>query len=262
MKRSKSIKNAYDRAIAELELARSSLALAEADEQLIGSERREIELTLERCTVRAPSDGTVLERSAEIGALTSRSANALFTIARDSKIEFVAEVTDTSFTRLKDGMNATITVAGVEVPLVGTVRLSAARLDPRTRSGAVRIEINSDFPLVPGAYAQGEIDTAERHNILLPETAVKSAQGDNSVFVVTNDLVSVRRVEVGARPDNMVEILGGLGDGEMVVLKAGGFLKDRDRVIPVPELASPEGAIQHELSEARLPADAGVGVRQ
>lgn len=254
--------NAYDRAIAELELARSSLALAEADEQLIASERREIELTLERCTVRAPAAGIVLDRSANIGALTSSSGDPLFTIARDGLIEFVAEVADASFIRLTEGMTARIAVPGLETPVSGTVRLSAARLDPKTRSGSIRIELDGAVPLIPGAYARGEVDTAERSNILLPGTAVKSAESVNSVYVVNNDLVSVRNVKVGAQRDNLVEILEGVGDGEMVVLKAGGFLRDRDRVIPIPDLASAEVTTQRELSEALLPADAGEGIRR
>lgn len=254
--------NAYDRAIAELELALSSLALAEADEQLIASERREIELTLERCTVRAPAAGIVLERSATIGALTSSSGEPLFTIARDGVIEFVAEVTDASFVRLKEGMTARIAVPGLETPATGTLRLSAARLDPKTRSGSIRIELDGDVPLIPGVYARGEVYTAERSNILLPGTAVKSAGSVSSVYVVSDDLVSLRNVKVGAQRDNLVEILEGVGDGEMVVMKAGGFLKDRDRVIPIPALASAPDTTQRELSEALLPADAGEGVRQ
>ena len=225
--------NAHDRAVAELALARSSLALAEADEQIIASERREIELTLERCTLRAPSAGVVLDRRARIGAVTSGSGDPLFVIARDSAIEFVAEVTDANFVRIKEGMTARISVPGLDVPVFGTVRLSAARLDPKTRSGSVRIELDGDAPLIPGAYARGEVDTAERSSILLPGTAVKSAGGVSSVYVVKNDLVSTRNVKVGARRSKLVEILEGVGDGEMVVLKAGGFLRDRDRVTPV-----------------------------
>lgn len=251
--------NAYDRAVAELALARQSLALAEADERIIASERREIELTLERCTLRAPSAGVVLDRRARLGAVPSSSDDPLFTIARDGAIEFVAEVTDGNFVRLKEGMAARIAVPGLDVPVSGTVRLTAARLEPKTRSGSVRIELDSDEWLVPGAYARGEVDTGTQSNVLLPGTAVKSAGGISSVYVVRNDLVSVRNVKVGVQRDNLVEILDGLGDGEMVVLKAGGFLRDRDRVIPV--LASVEGGAPRELSEVVVPADAE-GVRR
>jgi HlyD family secretion protein len=252
--------NAHDRAVAELALARQSLALAEADAQIITSERREIELTLERCTLRAPLAGIILDRSARIGAVTSSAGEPLFVIARDGAIEFVAEVTDANFVRLKEGMTARITVPGLDAPVPGTVRLSAARLDPKTRSGSVRIDLDGDDGLVPGAFARGAVDTARRSNVLLPGTAVKSAGGVSSVYVVRNDLVSVRNVAVGARRDNLVEIVEGVSDGEMVVVKAGGFLKDRDRVTPI--LASVDGVAQRELSEVVAPADRGKGVRR
>ena len=71
-------RNAHDRAIAELALARQSLALAEADAQIIGQERKEIELTLERSTLRAPNAGIILDRNARLGALASSSGDPLF----------------------------------------------------------------------------------------------------------------------------------------------------------------------------------------
>ena len=99
-----------------------------------------------------------------------------------------------------------------------------------------------------------------RSNVLLPGTAVRSSSGISSVYVVENDAVSVRNVMLGAQRDNLVEIIDGVADGEMVVLKAGGFLRDRDRITPV--LASVEGSPSRELSEVLMPTDAAEGARQ
>ncbi|MBB1251460.1 efflux RND transporter periplasmic adaptor subunit [Rhizobium sp. G21] len=250
--------NGHDRAIAELALARQLLALAEKDEQILASERREIMVALERCTVRATSAGTVIDRSARIGAVTSFSDGPLFVIARDGAIEFVADVTDVDFARLKEGMTARISVAGIDTAASGSVRLIAARLDPKTRSGSVRIALDAVEGLTPGAYARGVVETAYRSNVLLPGTAVRSAAGTNSVFVVENDRVLQRAVAVGARRDELVEIVDGVSAGEMVVVKAGGFLRDRDRIIPVP--ASVAGVEQRELSLLAAAAEAGEGV--
>lgn len=251
--------NAYDRAVAELDLARQSLALAEADGEMIASERREIELALERSTVRAPSAGTILDRSARIGAMTSSSGEALFVIARDGAIEFVAEVTDATFGRIKEGMEVQIAVQGLDEPVRGRVRLSPARLDPKTRSGSFKVALESEARLVPGAFARGEVAAVGRSNVLVPGTAVKSAAGTSSIYVVKNDMISVRPVTLGAKQDNLVEIIEGVGDGEMIVLKAGGFLRERDRVIPV--LASVGGAVSREVSGVLMPANAAEGVR-
>jgi HlyD family secretion protein len=225
--------NTRARAVAELGLARQSLALAEADAQLIARERQEIELTIERSTVRAPQAGLVLRRTARIGAMTSASGGALFVIGRDAAIEFVTQVTETSFVRLGEGMRAAITLSGYEGQLGGTVRLNAAELDPATRSGEVRIELDETEGLRPGIFARGSISASARRNILLPGSAVKTASGSSSIFVVRDGVVDIRTVTVGTRQEGFVEIVDGVTEGEMVVLKSGSFLKAEERVRPV-----------------------------
>ncbi|MBB2972641.1 efflux RND transporter periplasmic adaptor subunit [Mesorhizobium sp. RMAD-H1] len=240
-------RNAYDRAVAETALARQSLALAQAEEQLITQERKEIELTIERSTLRAPAPGLILERNARLGVMTSSSGDPLFRIAKDGKIEFVAEVMETNFVRLREGMRAQIAVPGRDEPVAGTLRLNAAQLDPKTRSGTVRVALDEGEGLIPGVFARGVIDMSTRTNVLLPATAVRSMRGSHSVYVVRDDVVEARSVRIGARQDDLVEILAGVEDGEMIVLKAGGFLKDQDRVEPV--VISAEGDPQREVSQ-------------
>lgn len=225
--------NAHARAAAELGLARQSLALAEADAELVARERKEIERTIERSTVRAPEAGLVLSRSARIGAMSSGSAVPLFVIAKDGVVEFVAQVTETSFVRLRQGMPSQIIVPGRDNPVGGMVRLSAAQLDAATRSGEVHVELDEREGLLPGVFARGSINTSSRRNILLPGSAVKSASGTSTVFVVKDGVVDERQVTLGSRQDGFVEIMNGVSDGEMVVLKAGGFLKAQEKVQPI-----------------------------
>ncbi len=225
--------NAHARAVAELRLARQSLELANADQQLIASERREIELTVQRSTLRAPSSGRILSRKARVGAMTSSSAEPLFVIADDDDIEFVAQVTETSFVRLREGMSAEITLPGRDQAIAGTVRLSAAQLDPKTRSGTVRIELADKTGLVPGVFARGSISVEDRQNVLLPGTAVKSTAAGHNVYVVSDGLVDIRPVRIGSQQSGFVEILDGIREGEEVVLKSGAFLKAQERVRPV-----------------------------
>ncbi|MDQ0134691.1 RND family efflux transporter MFP subunit [Neorhizobium galegae] len=225
--------NAYARAVAELRLARQSLELANADQQLIVSERREIELTVQRSTLRAPGSGRILSRNARVGAMTSSSAGPLFVIADDDDIEFVAQVTETSFVRLREGMSAEITLPGRDQAIAGTVRLNAAQLDPRTRSGTVRIELADKARLVPGVFARGSVSIEDRQNVLLPGTAVKSTAAGHNVYVVSDGLVDIRPVRIGSQQSGFVEIVDGIREGEEVVLKSGAFLKAQERVRPV-----------------------------
>lgn len=226
-------RNAHERAAAELGLTRQSLALAEAEAALVTRERAEIELTIERSTLRAPMAGLILSRTARLGAMTSDAAAALFLIAEEGNMEFVASVVETNFLRLQNGMRADVTLPGHDTSVSGTLRLKAAQLDPATRSGQVHIALDKRDGLTPGVFAHGRIDVSERRNILLPGSAVKTVSGADTIFVVTAGAVDVRSVTVGARQGGFVEITRGVDDGEMVVLKAGGFLKAQDRVQPV-----------------------------
>ncbi|PYE86587.1 efflux RND transporter periplasmic adaptor subunit [Phyllobacterium leguminum] len=225
--------NAHARAVAELRLARQSLELATAEEQLIARERQEIELTVERSTLRAPAAGKLLSRSARIGAMTSSSAEPLFLIAGDDDIEFVAQVTETSFVRLREGMRSEIVLPGRDRAVTGIIRLNAAQLDPKTRSGTVRIELAEKEGLIPGVFARGTVNIAERENILVPGSAVESSGGTHSVYVVSDGVVDIRRVRIGSQQSGFVEIVDGVKDGETIALKAGAFLKANERVTPV-----------------------------
>jgi len=240
--------NAHARAVAELRLARQSLALAEADAELIARERKEIELTIERSTVRAPDAGLVLKRTARIGAMTYASANPLFVIAKDAEIEFSTQVTETSFLRLDEGMRAQISLPGYEGQLGGRLRLNAAQVDPVTRSGEVRIELDEADGLKPGVFARGSINAPARRNILLPGSAVNTASGASNVFVVKDGVVDRRDVTVGIRQEGFVEIIAGVSDGEMVVLKSGGFLKAQEKVRPV--MAMSERSVSDHMASA------------
>lgn len=225
--------NAHERASVELGLARQTLALAQADAALVTREREEIELVIERSTLRAPAAGLVLSRTARLGAMTSNSGTPLFLIAEAAAMEFVASVVETNFVRLQEGMRATVTLPGHVRPVSGMLTRKAARLDPATRSGEVHIALVAPGKVTPGVFAHGTIEISERRNILLPGSAVKTVRGVDAIFVVTEGSVDVRRVAMGARQGGLAEITSGVEDGEMVILKAGGFLKAQDRVQPV-----------------------------
>lgn len=245
--------NAHARALAELGLARQSLALAHADAEIVARERKEIELTIERSTVRAPEAGLVLRRSARIGAMTSAAESPLFVIAKDAVVEFVAQVTETSLVRLREGMRADVSLPAGEDPVAGTLRLTAAELDPTTRSGEVRITIDADENLKPGVFARGSVNISTRRNILLPGSAVKTAAGSSTVFVVEDGVVEMRDVAIGARQDGLVEIVGGINDGDMVVLKAAGFIKAADKVLPlIAALDSPDLGLAASLPPSEI----------
>lgn len=74
---------------------------------------------------------------------------------------------------------------------------------------------------------------------MAPLSSIVTQDGYTYVFVVTEQqLVARRRVETGAVRDKSIEIVNGVQQGERIVDKGAGFLKDGDHVrvvVRVPE---------------------------
>lgn len=75
--------------------------------------------------------------------------------------------------------------------------------------------------------------------MLLPVAAVQFGNQGNFVFVVKDQQVSLRAVEVGPSDERHSVILSGLSVGEQVVLEGTDRLKDGARVEVVEGLSKP-----------------------
>ncbi len=134
--------------------------------------------------------------------------------------------------RIAAGQTATIDVAGLK-PREGKLRLISPEVDPTTRLGRVRIFIGDDPQLRVGAFARGMIDTGERHALGIPSNAILTREDGATVKVVKDGRVETRKISVGMRSGAMAEIVDGLKEGELIVLRSGMLLRDGDAVRPI-----------------------------
>lgn len=211
-----------------LEAAKAQLALAEA--QLAN-----IRLQLERTEVKAPVAGEVVARNALVGGIASASGQPMFVIIRDGALELQADVAERDILKLKPGQAATMAGVGADTGLTGTVRLVEPAIDAATRLGRARISIDQTDAVRSGMFLDADVLVAERQAVAVPVTAVGSApEGGATVMKVSAEgLVSRVAVTTGIRDGGYVEIVSGLQPGDMVVTKAGAFVRDGDRVNPV-----------------------------
>ncbi|WP_428031896.1 efflux RND transporter periplasmic adaptor subunit [Ancylobacter sp.] len=223
---------------AQVTAAQEMVTAAEAEAAQIKATRDEIEVRLARTEIKAPLAGIVWARSARIGAIVlSANAEPLFRIVKDGAIDLDAEVPESALPRVTPGLGVAVTPAGFDVPLHGTVRLVGAKVDARTRLARVAVALPDDTRLRPGAYARGLIEIARHDGVALPQSAVQFAPEGVFVLVVEGDLVRQRAVKIGLKGNGFVEVLEGVSEGESVVARAGGFLRDGDRVTPTPLVA-------------------------
>jgi HlyD family secretion protein len=102
----------------------------------------------------------------------------------------------------------------------------------------VRIALADSTGLTIGAFARGQIEVARSQGVLAPLSAVQFGSGGAQVQVIKAGRVEVRNVRTGLRQASQVEIIEGVEAGEQVVLIAGSFLRNGDRVNPVVMPAS------------------------
>lgn len=215
-------------AIEVLESARAQLALAEA-------RLENVDLMLSRTEVRAPVAGKIIARNARLGAIATAAGQPMFVMMRDGALELRADVAESDLLRLKEGQPARLRAVGMAEPLTGIVRLVEPTIDPSSRLGRARIEVTDPERLRSGMFVEAEIVAAERETLAVPLTAVGSSAAGTTVMRVRDGLVERAVVTTGIRDGAFVEITGGLAAGDLVVAKAGAFVRAGDRINPVPD---------------------------
>jgi RND family efflux transporter MFP subunit len=215
----------------EIARRRSAAVTARAQVKVAEAQLAEARARLARTQIRAPDDGLVLTRQAEVGQTATAGGEPLFRLARDGQVELRGQVAEQDMPRLAAGQRARVRLTGVTAPFEGKVRLVGAVIDPQTRLGEVRIALDAHPNLRPGAFARGEVEVSSTERPVVPQTAVLSDPRGTYVFVVGEDDHVVRRaVRVSGTDPKGVVIAEGLTGRERVVTTAGAFLREGERV--------------------------------
>lgn len=229
---------AADVAQARLQASKQAVTVGEADIKVVDAQIEDIDLKLARTGVKTPVAGIISAKNARVGAIASGSGNPLFTVIKDGAIELVADLSETDIQKIKVGQKASLTVAGGRQKIEGTVRIVSPTVDPTTRLGSVHIVLPADSPARAGMYASADVIVASTNALALPLSAVTSGRDGSTTRKVENGVVKQVKIETGIQDGGFVEITSGLAAGEMVVEKAGAFVRDGDKINPVPAVAA------------------------
>jgi HlyD family secretion protein len=182
--------------------------------------------------VNAPVGGIVIAAPTAVGQTVSARGEPLFRIIADDDLELSAEIPAKQTSRLAAGQTAKVKVAGLdEAP--GRVRLVSTTIDSITQLGSVRISLERNPALRVGAFAQATIDLGESCGVAIPLSALLFGPDGPTVQVISENRIETRRVAVGLFSQSTAQIREGLAEGELIVVRAGAFLRDGDRVRPV-----------------------------
>jgi HlyD family secretion protein len=220
-------------ALARVNSAEQAIEGNKADMKVIDTQIADIELRLQRTGVKAPVNGVVTARNAKIGSIASGGAQPMFAIMRDGAVEMQADVAETEILKLRPDQAVTIAIAGGAQTLAGKVRLIEPVIDPQTRLGKVRIALADSSQARAGMFATAEVIISERTAHALPLTAVTVEKTGTMARKIENGRVKMVPISTGVVDGEYIEIISGLKAGDDVVLKAGAYVRDGDRIKPV-----------------------------
>jgi RND family efflux transporter MFP subunit len=231
---------------ADLENAQTRVEALEAQ---VTSARAQTELAaanLENTRIRAPFDGTVLRKDAEVGEIVAPSSagggltrTAIVTMADLGTLEVEVDVSEAYIARIRNGQPARVTLdAYPDTSFAANVRQVVPTADRQKATVQVKVAILDRDPRIlseMGAKVTfvdgpGAPTAVAPRRVLVPEAAVVRAGDAATVWVVRDGAVRAVTVDLGPARGADVEIRRGLEGGEQVVLEPPAGLQEGARV--------------------------------
>jgi membrane fusion protein (multidrug efflux system) len=190
-------------------------------------------LNFDYSKVRAPISGVVSGREVKLGQNVAVN-DVIFRITDTSELVAYLQIPQAELAKFSAGHSATVAVDAIPNTMYIA---SIARISPTidVRNGTFRATAfidNRSGELAPGMFARFTI-SYEKHTdaLIIPKRALVEEDDQAAVYIVDNDVVTRRIIEIGIESGEIVEVLGGLtGDEEIVVIGQTG-LRDGSKVL-------------------------------
>ncbi len=240
----------------QIAVAKSRLSAATARLGQYRARQQSSRRDLEDMVIRAPYDGVITRRLVSPGAYV-RLGDPVVALIDDSALEIEADVSVDQLQGLIPGTEVGATIAGERH--TATVRAIVPEENPLTRTRAVRL--TPAFEAVGEALAVAQSVTLDIPIGITRDVATVSKDGviqrpnGAMVFLVKDASAAPQPVRLGAAVDGRFEVLDGLGDGDLVVVRGNERLRPGQ---PVTYPGAPRSA-DEEPATSETPREDGQG---
>ena len=228
-----------DQAEARMLKARAAVVSARAAEKAAEAARQAAQVAVAQTEIRAPFDGVVLTKHANVGDLITNfsaaadSKGAVVSMADMSTLEVEADVSESSLSKIKPGQPCEIQLdAFPELRFRGEVSRLVPTVDRAKASVLTKIRfIDPDPRVLPEmsakiAFLSEALDAARRQpRVAVHGEAVVAEGGASAVFRVENGVAKRVSVTPGPKIGDLVE-LSGVAPGDTLVLRPPASLRD------------------------------------
>ena len=229
----------HDTNVARAEKARAVVASGRAAIASAEASRRVAEVAVEQTQIRAPFDGVVLTKNANVGdnitpfSSAVNSKGAVVTIADMSTLEVEADVSEASIAKITPEQPVEIQLDALpDLRMAGVVSRIVPTVDRSKATVLVKVRfVERDPRVLPDmsakvAFLRQTVPAAERRPVTAVHPgAVVERNGRKVVFVVTDGKVQSVSVDIGSKVGDLVQV-SGVNSGDRVVLNPGEKLRD------------------------------------
>ena len=222
-----------DQAVTAYESASAEVTLAEAQVKQAAAALRQAKVTEAEAKIKAPITGIVSEKYVDEGNMVGPT-KPLLRIVQVDTVEIVGKISERHIPNLTPGKTATsiIVDAYPDEVFEGIVYSVGAEVDRRTRT--VKIEVRMANPghrLIPGMFARMDVILRRAENVPVISNAALLRKGPEVyVYIVNNKTAHQRILKLGLAEGDRHEVVEGLSEGDMVVIKGQSMLRQGDAV--------------------------------
>jgi len=235
--------SALDSAIARFDKARAGVQSGEAGLAVAQASLKAQEVAYDQTLIRAPFDGVVLTKSANVGdnitpfSQAADTKGAVVTIADMDTLEVEADVAESSLGRIRVGQPCEIQLDAVpDHRFPGVVNRIVPTVDRAKATVLVKIRfLERDSRVLPDmsakvAFLEREVSAAERKPVtVVPKQAIVERNGETAVFVLKDGRAVRTRIERGRAIGDLVQVAG-VAPGDRVIIKPLDKVSDGERV--------------------------------
>ena len=208
-----------DQAGADLASAQAALEAAEAQVRSVTANLDETAGQLSDLALVAPFEGVVLAVYASEGDVLG-AGDTVVEVADPTQLTVEMSVDELAMSRIKPGQPATVALVSAPAnTLLAHVDTVDRRLDTESREGRVRLKLEASpehWAIDARTLAVVQLEDL-REALTIPAAWVKWSDRKPYVFVLESGRALRRDIHLGATSQDIVEVVAGLGVGDVVV---------------------------------------------
>jgi HlyD family secretion protein len=237
-------KQDFDTADARDKKALAGVAAAQARIKVAQAGLASAQAALEYTYIRAPFDGVVTTKYAEVGEVVApfgaavNARAAVVTMADLNSLMVEVDVAESNLDKVRLGQPCEISLDAIpDRRFAGEVHMIVPTADRTKATVLTKVKfLEKDDRILPEMSAkvaflsQALGPAAHQPQLIIAKGALITRDGRPSSFLVTGNRVKLVPVSLGLTMNDLVEVAGGLKEGDRVVLNPPASLKDGARV--------------------------------